>query len=496
MSWNRGTMEGVFVVSMLILGYTLLIVLGPSSQHEDVRRLAAWATLAGAIFLALLLIGLGLFIVTKWMDAAAIRNGTYGRYVENAARTAIQSMPSTASAARASAPVGALGEGKGLNTGAAVHTVGRQAIQADQIVLGRELRGDGELIVADIANEFIHCAITGETGRGKTTAVLWFLVQLVTREIDVYILDPNYRDVCHKTGRDVTAIRMAAAKVAYEMDDIDKTLLEVETELQHRREMVRSGRQYGNPVYCVVDETTRIGRAVPTFMKRMLAIIEEGRQYDVFVLCACHNLLVGDNKGVHGAFRQNFTTYIYLGGDPTTAAKMFGMAEREVTLAMQALPEGPGYALVKVGKRVMAMKIPLITNETLRRVPPKTRVSISSGRAGEGVKEHEIVPLHRPSPIPFTVKGINPPARTYAPSRPLHYGEGVKDVKEGEGEGVKDGEGDDECTYGRVEQYARECIEAGWSNYQIARYVYKVEGGKRYRECVGVINRLRGEVGG
>ena len=184
----------------------------------------------------------------------------------------------------------------------------------------KEINWRSDLIVIDrltSINSFAHLLLTGQTGAGKTYALLYLLLCYRLRNADVSVCDPKISDLADLSKK--IGCRSAISKVEI-MEEIKQTFLEMERRKQQRQEenwaISSVATQNGlNLKILIIDEFASLQlkmdkKELSELLNYLYQIILEGRALGVFVILG---LQQANATVLPTALREQFSSIFVLG---------------------------------------------------------------------------------------------------------------------------------------------------------------------------------------
>lgn len=192
-----------------------------------------------------------------------------------------------------------------------------------------------ELITVPIGETLCHTTFTGNTDAGKTNDERTLLIQLLFLEQIVFLCDRNYQRyrLDKKNAGVVYDYSHIESQLAYPPAvatlEAVKVLQYLVAELENRRERRRKALVQFPDIYLFMDELPAFCAEDNSIMTYVGRLVREARQYGIFFIGAAQDLLNDTMQAKSGAYRDNFLTNYYGGGDATTARLVLNLAKGE-----------------------------------------------------------------------------------------------------------------------------------------------------------------------
>ncbi len=153
-----------------------------------------------------------------------------------------------------------------------------QLIRPDRLVLCWTLHGPLYGTVTDL----LSMVIIGLPGRGKTTALMYYVAMLLAAGAEVYVWDP------HSSMNELAGI--ARLHYSDDLEEMSESVPGLFDELEERRLLWKTSKQTRRPLLLLVDELPVIGQYAMKHNKAMLDLIEkfvlEARKWNCYFIGA------------------------------------------------------------------------------------------------------------------------------------------------------------------------------------------------------------------
>ena len=215
----------------------------------------------------------------------------------------------------------------------------------------KEINWGSDLIVIDrltSINAFAHLLLTGQTGAGKTYALLYLLLCYRLRNADVSVCDPKLSDLAD-LGKKLNC-KSATSKEEI-MEEIKQTFLEMERRKQQRQEenwaISSVAMQNGlNLKILIIDEFASLQlkmdkKELSELLNYLYQIILEGRALGVFVVLG---LQQANATVLPTALREQFSS-IFVLGNSGEQTKNVAFQEKAQKIPEFPLKTGEGWCL-------------------------------------------------------------------------------------------------------------------------------------------------------
>ncbi len=258
------------------------------------------------------------------------------------------------------------------------------------VLRGWDVRPDHIYLATGRGGQPFTCSLEGwgniahdaRQGGGKTLLARLELALLLVLRVDLVLCNPHFAPI-DKKGHDWRPIGFGLEQQGQvelapgvrvgriqRKDNHIRHLLEylAQTELDRRYELQARGSFDWTPLYIFVDEVPWLTKQHPEIAGYLIALLQRGRAVDMRLITNAQSFLVG-NTGLKAGSRNNFDTAYFLGGNPTSAAAMLEMKERDLKEVINGLQRETGQALGK--------GLGLLRN--LERVPEAQPVRVPEG---------------------------------------------------------------------------------------------------------------------
>jgi hypothetical protein len=151
-------------------------------------------------------------------------------------------------------------------------------IRPNRLVLCWTLRGPLYGAITDL----LSMVIIGLPGRGKTTALMYYVAMLLAAGAEVYVWDP------HSSMNELAGI--ARLHYSDDLEEMSESVADLLNELEERRLLWKTSKQVRRPLLLLVDELPVIGQYAMKHNKAMLDLIEkfvlEARKWNCYFIGA------------------------------------------------------------------------------------------------------------------------------------------------------------------------------------------------------------------
>ena len=215
----------------------------------------------------------------------------------------------------------------------------------------KEINWRSDLIVIDrltSINAFAHLLLTGQTGAGKTYALLYLLLFYKMKNADVSVCDPKLSDLADLSKK--IGCRSATSKEEI-MEEVRQTFLEMERRKQKRQqenwEISTTATQNGLDLkILMIDEFASLQlkldkKELSDLLNCLYQIILEGRALGVFVILG---LQQANATVLPTALREQFSS-IFVLGNSGEQTKNVAFQEKAQKIPEFPLKTGEGWCL-------------------------------------------------------------------------------------------------------------------------------------------------------
>jgi len=173
-------------------------------------------------------------------------------------------------------------------------------------------------------NQLVHVALAGSTRQGKTSIMRQMMAQLCSIGCQCVLLDPHYTPYDVERDEDWTPFSPLLSvdpMQSRDYDAIEEILKNAATTiLDARKERRAQSRSVGKDAFFFIDEYPAIVAKRPGVQEHVACLLREGGKYKLHLVIASQDFQVKTiSPQSGGAIRENFSTCLYVGGDPTTA---------------------------------------------------------------------------------------------------------------------------------------------------------------------------------
>ena len=215
----------------------------------------------------------------------------------------------------------------------------------------KEINWRSDLIVIDrltSINAFAHLLLTGQTGAGKTYALLYLLLCYRLRNADLSVCDPKLSDLADLSKK--LGCRSVTSKEEI-IEEIKETFLEMERRKQQRQqeswEISTTATQNGlNLKILIIDEFASLQlkmdkKELTELLNYLYQIILEGRALGVFVILGMQQ---ANATVLPTALREQFSS-IFVLGNSGEQTKNVAFQEKAQKIPEFPLKTGEGWCL-------------------------------------------------------------------------------------------------------------------------------------------------------
>ncbi len=348
-------------------------------------------------------------------------------------------------------------------------------IKPGRLVLCWTLRGPLYGAITDL----LSMVIIGLPGRGKTTALMYYVAMLLAAGAEVYVWDP------HSSMNELAGI--ARLHYSDDLEEMSESVPGLFEELEERRLLWKTSKQTRRPLLLLVDELPVIGQYAMKHNKAMLDLIEkfvlEARKWNCYFIGAGQST---DAEILPTRVTENLSSRIaFFCSD--RRARMAGLDEKSIKQLLPLLkPDTVKGRMIfdcsRIGEPVLGA-IPAITIRDLQAFLGSSRREQPAG-----------LPVSRVSPVGSAGNESGNSGETASQAEPEKV---IRDVFPVSREAAETGKPSTQVRIPPVSQetldHIRRMKARGFSDREIASLV-GLSGRKYalYRECIAYLAQMKG----